>query len=64
MALGEKSDLGLGQETYKISLEYVVVAESKKVLQNNNNKMHNVGGTPKRNAPNDQNWDNLSNKTK
>lgn len=33
MALGEKSDLRLGQEIYKISLEYIVVAESKKVLK-------------------------------
>lgn len=33
MALGEKSDLGLGQEIYKISLEYIVVAEGKKVLK-------------------------------
>lgn len=64
MALGENSDLGLGQETYKISLEYVVVARSKKVLQNNNNKIYNVGGIPKRSACNDQNWNNLSNKTK
>lgn len=36
MALGEKSDIGLGQEIYKISLEYIVVAESKKVLKKKN----------------------------
>lgn len=44
MALGEKSDLGLGQETYKISLEYIVVAEGKKVLKKKKN-----GGISKRN---------------
>lgn len=39
MALGEKSDLGLGQEIYKISLEYIVVAEGKKVLKKKKKKM-------------------------
>lgn len=54
--------LGLGQEMYKMGLEYLVVPESKKAGEA---VIGYVKGTPKptKRVPSGQSWNNLSNKT-